>query len=202
MKSTGIYAIRCIASGKAYIGSAKWIENRWAVHRKALREGKHHSQKLQHAWNKHGESAFAFEIIEITSIATLLQREQFHLDITCAADRDAGYNIVRTAGSPLGFVHGPEMRAKLSAALTGRKFTDEHRSRISAALKGRKPSPQAMEATSRYWKGRPSSKRLLNEDRIAQIKIDRAAGMSIKALAEKYGCSTQPIRNALSGAYV
>jgi len=60
----GIYAVRCAASGQAWVGSApdlSTIQNRqWF----ALRQGIHSNPSLQQAWNAHGADAFAFEIVE------------------------------------------------------------------------------------------------------------------------------------------
>lgn len=231
MKKTGIYVIRHIVTGKLYVGSAKDIDNRWAVHRKQLREDRHHSPKLQNAWRKYGEDAFVFEVIETTAPDAMIEREQFYLDQTHSADRDGGYNVVRKAGSPLGFKHGPEMCAKVSAAHKGRKFTDEHRAKISAALKGRKPSDQTIAASVAYWTGKKhppeliekrvakirgkklsgerleklqatlAKRRCLSLDAVQLIIDDRRRGLTIGQLAEKHNCSTHPIRRVLAGKY-
>ena len=60
----GIYAITS-PSGKQYIGSARSFRERWQKHLKDLRNGKHHSPGLQHAFNKYGESALRFDKIAI-----------------------------------------------------------------------------------------------------------------------------------------
>ena len=54
-----IYQIRCIPTGKVYVGQAQSerLQLRWDRHRSDLRKGKHHAVKLQRAWNKYGESA-------------------------------------------------------------------------------------------------------------------------------------------------
>ena len=80
MKVSGIYRIRCLVSGKLYVGSSKIIKSRWYQHRRDLRLGKHASPRLQRAWNKHGEAAFVFEVIEECDVDALFIREQFHID--------------------------------------------------------------------------------------------------------------------------
>jgi group I intron endonuclease len=61
----GVYKITNTVNGKVYIGSTTIdIETRWGVHRSALRTGKHYNKHLQRAWNRYGESAFTFEVIE------------------------------------------------------------------------------------------------------------------------------------------
>jgi hypothetical protein len=59
----GIYAVRHVASGKLYIGSAVDILKRWGEHRYHLDRGTHHSRYLQRAWRKHGPDAFVWEIL-------------------------------------------------------------------------------------------------------------------------------------------
>jgi len=60
----GIYAIRCLPSGRIWVGGApdlSTIQNRhWFI----LRQGGHTHRPLQEAWATHGSEAFTFEIVE------------------------------------------------------------------------------------------------------------------------------------------
>ncbi|WP_207482146.1 GIY-YIG nuclease family protein [Arenibaculum pallidiluteum] len=60
----GIYAIRCAASGAAWVGPAQnldTVRNRiWF----ALRHGGCPHRDLQQAWRDHGSDALSFEILE------------------------------------------------------------------------------------------------------------------------------------------
>ena len=60
----GIFAVRCAASGQAWIGQAldlDAIQNRvWF----SLRQGSHTNRELQAAWLAHGADAFSFEPLE------------------------------------------------------------------------------------------------------------------------------------------
>lgn len=77
----GIYQIRCVPTKKVYVGSAIWIEKRWAFHRFHLRSGTHGNRYLQSAWIKHKEENFRFELLEIVPDKKLLiDREQFWID--------------------------------------------------------------------------------------------------------------------------
>lgn len=62
--AAGIYAIRCAASGQAWIGQTlnlDTIQNRiWF----SLRVGSSSSSELQSAWTAHGADAFIFEPLE------------------------------------------------------------------------------------------------------------------------------------------
>lgn len=128
IENGGIYRITCRASGKSYIGSAVNFKIRFKNHKVDLRGNRHHSPKLQRAWNKYGEDAFEFAVIEkVESRAILLQREQYWIDYTNAVD--AGYNICKNA----------------AASMLGRKFSDEHKAKLSAAHKGKIIPPEARE---------------------------------------------------------
>lgn len=74
----GIYAITT-PNGSQYIGSSNRIERRWHEHRSMLRHGKHHSTKLQAAWDKHGAS-LAYSVLLECPLAELNLREQAAID--------------------------------------------------------------------------------------------------------------------------
>jgi group I intron endonuclease len=152
---SGIYSILCI-TGKRYIGSAAYIDGRWKTHRWALARGKHHSQHLQRAWDRHGKDAFSWEVLEYVEPARLIEREQHYLDLFQAANPKYGFNISPTARSVLGTKHSEETKRKMSlahkgkkpspeaiAAMKGRKFSAEHRRNLSLASRGRKLSAEA-----------------------------------------------------------
>lgn len=71
----GIYGIVHISTGRTYVGQASEVERRWSVHKFWLRKGQHHCTYLQRAWNKYGETAFAFVFLELTSTSRLNQGE-------------------------------------------------------------------------------------------------------------------------------
>lgn len=59
-----IYKIINTVNQKFYVGSTHDTDQRFPVHLKRLRSGRHHCAHLQASWNKHGEAAFVFEVIE------------------------------------------------------------------------------------------------------------------------------------------
>lgn len=87
----GVYIIRNLVDGKVYIGSSKMIDVRWKNHVHELRKGKHHNKYLQRAWNKHGEDAFTFDMLEECSEDALVFRERCWLEHVKPFD-DRGYN--------------------------------------------------------------------------------------------------------------
>jgi hypothetical protein len=59
-----IYGINQRGTDRWYVGkTSREVDLRWQAHRLALRNGQHHSVKLQRAWAKYGESAFAFVVL-------------------------------------------------------------------------------------------------------------------------------------------
>lgn len=80
VRESGIYEIFCALEGKSYIGSTSFLRRRFSEHKRALRKKAHHSQKLQRAWNQHGENAFVFSVIEKCNTEKLDLLEQFWID--------------------------------------------------------------------------------------------------------------------------
>jgi group I intron endonuclease len=90
----GIYAIRNKINGKLYIGSTINFKQRWQQHKSNLKNNRHHSQILQNAWNKYGEDAFEFCVVqEVLDIETLGAMEQSFLDTYESYKKENGYNI-------------------------------------------------------------------------------------------------------------
>lgn len=152
----GIYAITH-SDGRAYIGSSVNILGRWACHVSILRTNKHHSPKLQRAWNKYGESAFIFSVIEVVELASdLIAREQFHID--CARSFAHGFNISPTAGNTLGRKHCDEAIKKMSAKATGRICSEQTRKKMSMSKMGKKASLEVRLKMSAAMRGKNTRK--------------------------------------------
>jgi group I intron endonuclease len=143
--TSGIYSIHSEVNGRTYVGSAVNLRQRWSQHRSSLKQNDHDNQHLQNAWNKYGEDAFEFAVLEECAIESLIEREQYYID-TCG-DK---YNIALVAGSNLGYKHTPESRAKISASLIGSKralghvMSPEAREKVRIANTGRTPSPETV----------------------------------------------------------
>lgn len=165
----GIYEIRHKSSGKVYVGSAMSFKKRFATHLCQLKAGKHHSKKLQNAWNKYGEAEFEFRIIEIVADSkNIIPREQFWLDATNCAGSD-GFNIRPTAGSPLGTKMSATSREKIRRAKLGTVVSKETRLKLSNANRGRVCSQETRAKISQKKTGVPASTASVDAMRIARL---------------------------------
>ena len=114
-KICGIYKIENMVNKKIYVGSSYDLKERWHRHSTDLRTNKHGNSYLQNSWNKYGEDNFKFvyiELFEFTTKEYLLSREQYWIDTLNVCDRNIGYNLLPTAGSPLGFKKSEEEKEK------------------------------------------------------------------------------------------
>jgi group I intron endonuclease len=151
-KMVGIYAIWHKESGKVYIGQAAVsFERRWRVHKSELASSirSHHSNYLQHSWDKYGEAAFEFDALEIVHRgedfkARITEREQWWIDCLGSANPEYGYNLCPAAGSAIGYKHTDESRANMAASRVGRLVSEETRAKISAANTGKLRSEEAI----------------------------------------------------------
>lgn len=151
-----IYVIVHTKSGKVYIGQAQHIQRRWYEHKRTLNNGNHHNRYLQRAWNKYGEKAFKFLILEYCSVDKLDEREQHFLNIYIA--KGNCYNISIDAQAPArGVKRSKETLNKMRLARLGTTLSEETKAKISAANKGKTISEEARRKSSETQKGKPKS---------------------------------------------
>lgn len=183
--TSGIYAIRNMKTGRAYVGSAVNMLLRWRGHRASLRGNKHSSKFLQSSWNKHGEDAFSIEALEfVPDVNMLIQREQHWID-TERAIRGRSYNVCLIAGSTLGKTHGEAARARMKAL----RSTPEARAANTARQLGRKLSDEqkAKHAATRLtaeWKAKARAAQLGRKATQAAIEANRAGQTGRRHSAE------------------
>ena len=74
----GIYAVRCSATGDAWVGSSTHLDSQQNGIWYQLRNGLHMNKAMQAAWNAHGEPAFSYQVLETfdEDLAPLLLNEQ------------------------------------------------------------------------------------------------------------------------------
>jgi len=81
---------------------------------------------------KYGYAAFRLEILEYCSPEVLLQREQYYFDTL-----NPEYNILKVAGSPLGYRHSEAAKKLISLASKNRKVSENTRGLKREALLGK-----------------------------------------------------------------
>lgn len=122
----GIYVIKNLKDGRLYYGSSKNIEKRFEGHNRGLKTQKHHNLFLQRAWNKDGENAFEFSIVEECSVDQLFIVEQRYIDANVG-----GYNLAPAGGGDIISTHPNKQNilAAIKKAVTDRieKMTEEER---------------------------------------------------------------------------
>jgi group I intron endonuclease len=163
--TSGIYQIVNVRTGKRYIGQSENVSKRYVTHKYRLITGRHVNQHLQNAWNKYGEDAFEFRLVEECPVVALSVREQMYFNVYLESDRwDQLYNIAQDAETPSKYWEGkkrpdiagenhylwgkslPEStKQKLSAAKSGRHLSEAHKEAI------RKANP---EFAAGFWKGK------------------------------------------------
>ena len=161
----GVYEITNLQDGRAtsYVGSSADVRRRWRDHVLMLRGGRHHNLHLQRAWDKYGEGAFSFCVLEqVADEKDLLEREQCFL--ARAFEVGGTYNIAQDAtASMLGHAFSEEHRRRMSKAQMGnqawlgRRHTEETKRKISKALTGRRLSKEHKRNVSKAMMGHEMS---------------------------------------------
>lgn len=150
--SSCIYTITRVVEGKSdkiYIGSAVDYKKRFNQHKSDLRKGIHVNNYLQNSWNKYGEKAFKFEILEfVEDIDVLIEREQYYLDLYQTFAPYGGFNILKDAGSVLGYKHSEESLKKI------KKSSAEYYKTNPSPFKGKHHTDEAKNGMSKKRKGK------------------------------------------------
>lgn len=202
MVITGVYAIRHILSGKMYVGStAKSFSRRFADHRRLLLRGESHNVYLQRAWNKYGEAAFEFVVLERCDSESCVTREQWWIDHFKAANRRFGYNGRPTAESNLGVKWSSEVKQRMASAARRRlsrpgerirlaeigklaSSTPEKRARLGDAFRGKHHTSEARSRISKALTGKKKSPEAIAKTAAAQRgrKISEAQRLQISTM--------------------
>jgi len=141
MKGTGVYSITNKVNGKRYVGStASSFLNRWSRHTKDLKSNKHHSVRLQRAWNKYSADNFVFEVLATCPKEYCIKLEQWFLD-----KLNPDYNSSPTAGSCLGIKKTGKVLDDLVERMRLFRCSEEGKKKISEGQKRRYARPEEKE---------------------------------------------------------
>jgi len=131
---SGIYRWNNLINSKTYLGSSANLAVRFNVYfnkNRLLGSGKRMAINL--ALSKYGLDKFSLDIIEYCDKDKTIQKEQYYLDLL-----KPEYNILKKAGSVLGFKHSLISKKLMSEKALGRVFSKETLEKMSKAGKGRK----------------------------------------------------------------
>jgi group I intron endonuclease len=155
---SGVYRWINQETGESYIGSAGNLSKRLRVYYSPSGIEKILTisiSRIFRALQKYGYHKFRLEILEYCDSDKCLEREQYYLDSI-----NPEYNILRKAGSPLGYKHSAETIAKISLALKkekhpmfGKKHSEETLALMSRIKLGKKFSKETLAKLSEAKKG-------------------------------------------------
>jgi len=195
VKGQFIYKIINTENGKFYVGSTTNTKERFRTHRNRLRKNRHHAKHLQAAWNKYGEQAFVFHVIQTVPEGESLQEAE-NVWLAEHVGKEHCYNKSRYSESPMRGV------AKENHPCFGVPKSEEQRQAISQALKdfygqditnhprfGKQHSEETKAKISqkkklnpvRYWQGKERSEETKAKVGAAQRGKPKAAGRTVSA---------------------
>jgi len=208
-RKAGIYGIVNLNDGRVYVGQAQHIWLRCEQHFRAFRRGDHRNPRLQRAYNRDGESAFRFFIIEFCDMHVIDERETFWI-----AQHDKKYNVCLEGSSRRGVKASDEARSNMSAAKKGKKpihlMTPESRKKAAATYKARwheiHPEKQSAESVAKRvaslkarWAIKQKTTARIPADVV--LEIFNSVGKTYKSMAKEFGVSigmAWRIKNGLS----
>ena len=125
---SGVYLWKNLINGKSYVGSSVNLYRRFKSYFNInyLTTSSAKTMLINKALAKYGYSNFNLYILEYCKKLDVLVREQYFINII-----QPEYNILKTAGSVLGFKHKLETRLKISAIKKGLKHTEDTKAKIS-----------------------------------------------------------------------
>lgn len=216
---TGIYMWTHLESGKKYIGSAYDLSNRFEDYfRKSYISDKSKGNSyIYNALLIHGYSKFSLSILEYIDISNLspeearekiLLREQYFLDCIFSVDEPNTYNILKVAGSLLGFKHTNESKVLMSEAKAGDKNPNYGKS-ISEDIK-------ALMSKAKFGENNPMYGKSFSADIVTKLSIAKGGSIiyvynadksllvnsfpSARKAAKHFNCNNSTIKKyALSG---
>ena len=182
-----IYQIRNTINNKIYIGSTNNIRKRWNNHRSKLNNRKHENQYLQLAWQKYGELAFEFTIIEEVNDQNRIEREIYYLNEKKSYERDIGYN----------FDKNPTDKSGTNNSFYGKKHSEQTKQKLREIANNRSPELKKLMGAKNKGVNNKSTK--LSIEIARQIRAEYASGeYTYEKLQLKYGVANGTIQAILS----
>lgn len=131
---SGIYQIKNTVNGKVYVGLSIHMELRWGEHLALLRNGCHYNRHLQGSYDKYGEGAFEFSVLEYCDDDRLREREKFWIEKTGAYNN--GYNLTLGGDGVSGYVQSEEEKERRAAAIR-KNYADHPERKVETSKRSR-----------------------------------------------------------------
>jgi len=177
-KKGGVYKIVNTRNGRSYYGSAKEFKRRRTGHLSSLRNNKHSNKYLQGDYNKCGEEAFEFHVIEVVSgdKAARLLCEQGFLD-QYYDGQDTCYNFAKEARTPEGTFPKDSVERRHRRSEAFRETWAKNREQMSKSLRERWQDPA-------FRKRVTEAQKRAAKTPLGKAKIRKAIRASNKACAK------------------
>lgn len=187
---SGVYRWINKETGESYVGLASKLTKRFRVYysesgiEKILKIS---TSRILRALLKYGYSKFRLEILEYCDSDKCLEREQYYLD-----SLNPEYNILKKAGSSLGYKHTEKTIAKMVLAhkgdkhhMYGKLHSKETLALMSRVKLGKKLSEEARTKIAEAFKGEKNP--MFNKKHSAEILIKMSASLQGRKKPELSG---------------
>ena len=188
----GIYAI-VGPNGRLYVGSTtRNFYDRLCAHMSTLRKSKHSSILLQRAWDKYGDDAFEFKILEELQMPEdCIPREIVNIQLLKSTDPQFGYNIAQVVDNRLGHTQSLKTKEKISIKLKGTKKPDGFGANLSKQRLGEKNPMYGRQETKEH-----AALRTQNNKKVI-IRSDGIVFASLQEAASALGVTYQNVSRVL-----
>lgn len=159
----GIYAWVHTPTGARYVGSSGNLNKRRAQHVNALNQGRHPSDALQVLWDRDGQQAFRFSVLEeVRDKSKLLAREQEWLDSSANA-----LNSAPLAGSVKGMKKPHRVREGMRTLMRRYLATPKGQQHWAALQAGRDETTfrKIGESNKRRWQDPEARQRMIEANK-------------------------------------
>lgn len=182
---SGIYMFSNKITGDTYVGQSIYLSNRFKHYFNISYLKSKDGFRISRAILKYGYSNFSITILEYCNKSDLLERELYYF-----YKLEPQYNVLKIAGSSLGFNHSEETKAKISKSLKGIYVNEK------SALFGRLHNEETKVLMSLKKAG-------VNNPLFGKTHSeDTKHLMREKALGRKHSCETKLKMSSVSGNMV
>lgn len=181
---SGVYFLRNVITSKVYIGSSKNIMKRVSEHLRMLKEGTHHSLKLQNSVNKNTLRNFELRVYPFNKDREFLYDVEEFL-IQKYNSYVEGYNMSEDSRCKSYWTGEErlEIGKRMSKCNTGKKCSEEHKRKVGVA-----------KSVQNSGEGNPRSK--LTKEDVLFIRSN-ALKYTCEEFCNMFGVTKNPVRSII-----